>query len=435
MFLNNCSFDNKTGIWKNENYAFKSEKTKDNVSFKDFKTLSTSNEVFKKKISLKNKSKINILPAKENFEWTDIYFSKENNLKNIKYNDLNQNIFKSKKLTRYNTSPNLIFKNGKVFLSDEKGNLIIYSIQEEKITSKLNFYKKKYKNIKKFLNLVVETNFIYISDNIGYLYCYNYETGELVWAINNKLPFKSNLKIYQNKIISSDVNNNLIFFNKMNGETLKLVPTENTIIRNNFINNISISENNTFFLNSFGTLYCFDNKDLNLKWFVNINPSLNLNESQMFNGGQIITNGKIVIVSSNKITFFIDSENGSVIKKFNFTSLVKPIINNNLVFFVTKNNFLICADLKNTEILYSLDINIQVAEYLKTKDKILYLKDLMLLNNDIFIFLTNSYIIKLKNIGEIKEIKKLPSKINSYPIVIDSNILFLNNKKKINIIN
>ena len=55
----------------------------------------------------------------------------------------------------------------------------------------------------------------------------------------------------------------------------------------------------------------------------------------------------------------------------------------------------------------------------------------MLLNNNIFIFLTNSYIIKLKNIGEIKEIKKLPSKINSYPIVIDSNILFLNNKKKL----
>ena len=43
VLLQNCSFDNKTGIWKNEKNFSKKEK---NI-FKDFVTLGTENETFK----------------------------------------------------------------------------------------------------------------------------------------------------------------------------------------------------------------------------------------------------------------------------------------------------------------------------------------------------------------------------------------------------
>ena len=59
----------------------------------------------------------------------------------------------------------------------------------------------------------------------------------------------------------------------------------------------------------------------------------------------------------------------------------------------------------------------------------------MLINNNIFIFLKNSYILKLNIDGELKEVFKLPSKISSQPILIDDSILFINQKKKLFIVN
>ena len=59
----------------------------------------------------------------------------------------------------------------------------------------------------------------------------------------------------------------------------------------------------------------------------------------------------------------------------------------------------------------------------------------MLINNNIFIFLKNSYILKFNIDGELKKVFKLPSKIRSQPILIDDSILFINEKKKLFIVN
>ena len=60
---------------------------------------------------------------------------------------------------------------------------------------KFNFYKKKYKKIKKKLNFIIENGIIYVSDNIGYLYAFNYKTKKFLWAKNYKIPFRSNIKL------------------------------------------------------------------------------------------------------------------------------------------------------------------------------------------------------------------------------------------------
>ena len=55
------------------------------------------------------------------------------------------------------------------------------------------------------------------------------------------------IKLYSNKIIVSDVNNNLIFFDKINGKEIKQIPTESVTIRNEFINNIALNKENIYF--------------------------------------------------------------------------------------------------------------------------------------------------------------------------------------------
>ncbi|MDC2987098.1 PQQ-binding-like beta-propeller repeat protein [Candidatus Pelagibacter bacterium] len=430
LLINACSFDNKSGIWTSD-----IEEKKNRDFLKDFKKISVSEDVFDKIISLENNKKIKISLPINNLKWNDIYFNDENNLKNFKAGNLNQILFQSKKLSRNKSSDYLIFENGNLIINDDKGNIIVYSVEEKKIISKYNFYRKEYKGIKKKLNLYVQNNIIYVSDSVGYLYAFNYENKQLIWAKHYKLPFKSNLKISGNKIICADVNNNLIFFDRENGELLKLIPTEGTTVTNEFVNNISKYKSNIFFLNSYGTLYSINSETMELKWFINLNTSLNLNQSNLFDGSEIINNGSKIVVSSNKKTFIIEVKTGSILKSYNFISAVKPIINNNIGFFVTNNSLLVAINLDDFQILYSKDINLQVAKFLNTKKRNLNFKDIMLLNNEIFIFLENSFILNFENNGKLKEIKKLPSKIYSSPILIDSSILYLNLGKKLIILN
>ena len=430
LLINACSFDNKSGIWTSD-----IEEKKKRDILKDFKKISVSEDVFDKIISLENSKKIEISLPINNLQWNDIYFNDENNLKNFKADNLNQILFQSKKLSRNKSSNYLIFENGNLIISDDKGNIIVYSVKEKKIISKYNFYRKEYKGIKKKLNLYVQNNIIYVSDSVGYLYAFNYENKQLIWAKNYKLPLKSNLKISGNKIICADVNNNLIFLDRENGELLKLIPTEGTTVTNEFVNNISKYKSNIFFLNSYGTLYSINSETMDLKWFINLNPSLNLNQSNLFDGSEIINNGSKIVVSSNKKTFFIDVKTGSILKSYYFTSAVKPIIHNNIGFFVTNNSLLVAINLDNYQILYSKDINLQVAKFLNAKKRNLNFKDVMLLNSEIFVFLENSFILNFENNGELKDVKKLPSKIYSSPILIDNSILYLNLRKKLIILN
>ena len=127
------------------------------------------------------------------------------------------------------------------------------------------------------MNTIIENEIIYVSDNLGYLYSFNIKTNNLIWAKNYKVPFRSNLKIEGNNLIAANQDNYLYFFDKKNGEIVKLFPTEKNEVKNNFINNLSVSDNYTFFLNTYGSLYSLVNQSLKVNWFVNLNRSIDLN--------------------------------------------------------------------------------------------------------------------------------------------------------------
>jgi len=427
----NCSFDNKTGIWKNEDKIT----NKEDDLFAEFKTLTSENESFNKIIQLNENLKLTKPVFQNNSDWKDIYFDNSNNLPNFKYNNLNQIVFKSKKITNHNINNFLLFEENNLITTDKKGNIIIFSIKDDKILNKFNFYKKKYKKIKKLLNIIVENNIIYVSDNLGYVYALDYKNNKILWAKDYKIPFRSNLKILNNKLIASNLNNILYFFNKKNGDTLKLIPTEETIIKNQFINNLSLNDKSLFFLNTYGSLYSIDIKTMKINWFVNLNQSIDMNASNLFSGSVIVSNKKDkIVVSSNQYTYIIDSTSGSIIYKKNFIPIVKPIIVNDYLFILTNNNLLISMDLNNGNILYSYNVNEKISKFLDIKKKKVLYKDFMLANNQIIIFLKNSYIVKFNLNGNIDEVNKLPTKINSQPMIINNSILYLDSRNKLSIV-
>ena len=206
-----------------------------------------SDKQFDKIIPFNSKYKFNLTKPVIVSSWKDIYYNQSNNLENLNYKELNQIKYKSKKISRNITSTSILLESGNIIFSDLKGNIIVFSLDENKIFEKFNFYKKKYKNLKKTINMIVEDNIIYVSDNFGYLYAYNYINKRVLWAKNYKIPFRSNLKILNEKLIAANQNNNLFFFNKKTGNIIKSFPTEETVIKNYFINNLSLNNEYTVF--------------------------------------------------------------------------------------------------------------------------------------------------------------------------------------------
>ena len=431
VLLQNCSFDNKSGIWKNEN---NSTKKNDNI-FKDFKSIYISDKSFQKTIPIKNNFKFTEVNTVDNYNWTDVYYNKSNNFPNFSFKENYKNIFKSKKITKYKINKNLLFENNNVITTDYRGNIIIFSINENKLISKYNFYKKKYKKINKKLNIKVEDNILYVFDNIGYFYAFNYNENKILWAKKHEVAFLSNIKIYKEKLIISDQNNKLYFINKKNGEKLAEIPTEETIVKNNFDNNLSLNNKLLFYINTFGSLYAINTENMRIVWFVNLNQSLILNPRNIFFGSQIINYDDIIAISSNENTYIIDQNTGSTLYKKNFASDLKSIIIKKYFFTITKDNFLVAMNIDSGDIIYSYDLNEKIADFLSTKKKEDKIKNFMILEGKIVVFLENSFILIFNINGNLQQIKKLPTKINTFPIIVDKSILYLDKKNRVSIIN
>ena len=430
IFFSSCSFDDKSGIWNSENVISKKEKD----LFKDFKALNVSNQGFQKVIPITKDFRFKDLVSTENKNWNDNLFNSSNNLKNFRYNENYQLIFKSKKISKFKLDDNFLFAEGVIISSDYKGNIIIFSINENKIISKYNFYRKKYKKVKKKLNIIIENNLAYVSDNLGYIYALKYKENKILWAKKHEVAFRSNIKIYKNKIIVSNQNNQLYFINKNDGETLSIIPTEETVIKNKFQNNLSLNNKISFFINTFGSLYAVNNDTMRIIWFINLNQSLDLNPSNIFTGNQIINEDDKLVISSNEFTYIIDQKSGSTLHKLNFSNILKPIIIDNYLFAITKNKFLVALNINNGQIIYSYDLNNKIAKFLNTKIKDAEFKNLMILNGKIIIFLKNSFFLIFNINGSLEQIRKLPTKINSYPIIIDGSLMYLDKKNKLSVL-
>ena len=428
IYFSSCSFDNKSGIWISENQNIKKK------NFSEFETLVSSKEVFNEIIIPKKNFNFESLENKRNLDWSDIYYDESNNNENLAYENKNNLLLKSKKLTKNKVKDFFLFNKGNLILSDVKGNLIVFSLKDNIEKAKFNFYKKKFKKFDKNLNILTHNDTIYVSDNLGFLYAYNYEKNEIIWAKNYKIPFRSNLKISDNKLIGADQSNNLYFFDLNSGEIIKKIPTEETVLKNKFINNLSANKDKIFYLNTYGSLYALDKDTAKINWFLNLNQSEDINPSNLFLSNQIINNGDKIAVSSDSKTYIIDVETGSVDYSENFSSTIKPILTKKYLFLITKNNLLISVDLKNFEIIYSYDLNEKIAKYLNIKKRSAEFQSMMIANNYLYIFLKNSYFLKLNFNGEIQTVQKLSSKFKTYPIFVDNSLMFINNKNKLVVI-
>ena len=136
-------------------------------------------------------------------------------------------------------------------------------------------------------------------------------------------------------------------------------------------------------------------------------------------------------MNTNQFTYVLDSETGSIIHKKNFSSYLNPLIIDDYLFLVSKNNLLISMSISTGKIIYSYNINQLIAEFFNSKEKTVNLKNIFITNNELFIILKNSFFLSLDLEGKLNSVNKLPTNIASNAIIVENSLMYLDNKYRI----
>ena len=410
LILGSCSFDNKTGIWNEQKTVIKK------TSYSKLKSLGNNKKYNLKKTSSNNDFQLSSLNNNKN--WADPYLNNLNNTSNISFTE-NERYYVSSKITKKKIKSKLLFYENKFIFHDAKGIIYTYSKNSQKLT-KYNFYKKKIKNFSIELSYIIHENKIIVSDNLGYVYCINLDKNELIWAKFFKIPFNSNIKVSLNQIFLANNKNDILVLDLNSGKKNWSFATDNNIFKSEFSNNLLIKNNNVYLLNTNGSLYSINFENKNLNWISSFKDKDHNNQAT-FKGKTTVIDKDKVLISTDSLISLHQVSSGFKFWELKIDIEQSPIISNDLIFVLTKENSILVLETYSGNLVWSNEIN----RYKKESDKFLSKKkqikiiDFKIVNNSLYLFTAN----------KIKKINPLTGSFISefqLPTLIKTNVIFGN---------
>ena len=414
IFLNNCSFNEDSKIWKNKEKNFSQ---KENIK-KIFADEKYDVAEFNKGL------KLNLSNIKTN---NKIYDNK-NNLSSQTY-DGNLNKIGNYKFSKFDEVDNLNFEpifllDGVIFF-DKKGTIIKYD-SNNKVLWKKNYYSKPEKKLKPKLNFVLKDETIIVSDNIAKYYSINLENGELNWLKNNIYPFNSNIKTYKNKFFLVDYKNTLRCFNIEDGSECWNLQTEDSFTISNSKHSLVIIDELVVFSNSVGDITAVDIVSGLITWQLPTQSSNIINETYNFKNSKLVSDGNAIFFSNNKNEMYsVDAKTGVVNWINNLNSNIRPVIVGNLIFTVSNEGYFYVIEKKNGNVIRVTDLFINY-KIKKRKD----IQPIGFAINDKNLYLTNSdgkIIVSDLSDGSVIKIQKVANGLVSEPYIYDNNLFIVRN--------
>jgi len=413
FFLNNCSLNENSRIWKNK---------KDNsINPKNIKKIFSEKKIITQfnqelKLDLAN-VKINnkIVDNQNNYGFQDYSGSidKVGNYKFSKLDDVNELNFKP------------VFLNDGLIFFDKKGSIIRYD-NNQKVLWKKNHYSKLEKKLKPKLNFVLVDQNLLITDSISKYYSINVNSGELIWSKNNIYPFNSEIKRSKNKIFVVDYKNTLRCYNINDGSECWSLPTEDsfTISSSNF--SLIIDGELIIFTNSIGDVTAVDIDSGLITWQLPTQSSSIINETYNFKVSKLVSDNESIYFSNNKNEFYsIDVKTGTTNWINEINSNLTPIISGNLIFTVSNEGYLHVIEKNNGNIIRISDLYL---DYKIKKRK--NVKPIGFAIGDKKLYLTNTdgkMIIVDLNLGKVIGVEKIAGNFTSRPFIFNKSLFVIRN--------
>ena len=414
FLVNNCSFNENSGIWKDKQKALEDQKNIEKV-FLD-KELVTSEFNQELEIDLANiKTNNKIIDNKNNFGSQNYegLFNKVGNYKFSKLENVNQLNFKP-----------IFLDNGLIFF-DKKGSIIRFD-NSQKILWKKNYYSKTEKKLKPQLNFKLSDKDLLVVDSIAKYYSINIDSGEINWSKNSTYPFNSEIKKYKDKFFVVDYKNTLRCYYVDDGSECWNLQTEDSFTISNSKFSLIIIEDMVIFNNSIGDITAVDIETGMITWQLPTQSSSIINETYNFKISKLVSDNKSIYFSNNKNEFYsIDVKTGVTNWINDINSNLTPIIIGNLLFTVSNNGYLYVIEKDKGNIIRITDLYIN---YKIKKRKNINPVGFAIGNSKLFLTNTDGNMIFVDlRLGNITGIEKVTGNLTSKPFIFNQNLFVLRN--------
>ena len=414
FFLNNCSLNENSRIWKDKENKLETDKKIIKVVVEENLNISEFNQDLKLDLSLlkinnkkiDNKNNLGLQNYKGELK-------KIGNFKFSKLEEINQLDFKP-----------IFLKNGIIFF-DRKGSIIRYD-NDHKVIWKKNHYSKAEKKLYPKLNFLVDGQDLLVTDSIAKYYSINISTGELNWSKNNEYSFNSSIKKYKDKIFVIDYKNTLRCFKIKDGSECWNLQTDDSFTISNNKYSLIILNDKVIFNNSLGDITAVDIETGLITWQLPTQSSAIINETYNFNISELVSDGNSVFFSNNKNQFYsIDLKTGTTNWINEVNSNIRPILVGNIIFTISNEGYLYIIDKNKGNILRITDLFLN---YKDKKRKNIYPIGFVIGEENLF--LTNSdgkMIVAGIEDGKIIKIEKVSGGLVSEPFIFNKNLYVLRN--------
>ena len=414
FFLNNCSFNENSRIWKEKEKKLESQKKLEKVFAETNPVLSEFNPELKIeliKIKLNNK----VVENKNNYGFQN-YDGSLNKIANYKFSKLEN-------IDQLNFKP-IFLKDGLIFF-DKKGSIIRFN-NMQKVLWTNNYYSKAEKKLKPKLYFASDNENLFVFDDIAKFYSVNINSGKLNWIKNNIYPFNSEIKKLGNKIFVVDYKNILRSYNINNGLEYWNLKTEDSFTISNSKYSLIIIDRAIIFSNSIGDITAVDAETGLIIWQLPTQSSNIINESYNFKISMLVSDGNSIFFSNNKNEFYsIDVKTGTINWINDINSNITPILNNNLIFTVSNEGYLFVIDKNKGNIIRVTDLyknyKIKHRKNIKPIGFTIGKKNLYLTNSD-----GNMIVVDL-SLSNVNKIEKVSGNLISEPFIFNQNLFVIRN--------
>ena len=414
IFLNQCSFNENSRIWKDKENKLESKKNIKKVFLEDKKITTEFNQELKLDLSIIKFN--NKITDNENNYGSQNYeglIDKIGNYKFSKFEDINQLNFKP-----------IFLEDGLIFF-DKKGSIIRYN-DKTKVLWKQNHYSKSEKKLRPKLDFIQDGENLLITDSIAKYYSVNINSGELNWSKNNIYPFNSDIKKHKNKIFVIDYKNTLRCYNISDGNECWNLKTEDSFTISNSKFSLIVINDKVIFSNSIGDITAVDIETGVIIWQLPTQSSSIINETYNFKISKLVSDGNSIIFSNNKNEFHsIDVKTGTINWINEINSNITPIITGNLIFTVSNEGYLIVIEKNKGNIIRVTDL---FNNYKLKKRKNIKPVGFVIGNTNLYLTNTDGKMIVVDlSHGDIKKIEKISGDFISRPFIFNQNLFVIRN--------
>jgi outer membrane protein assembly factor BamB len=443
LYSSACSFDNKTGLWKDASDISvdnqKSESISDNSNNINFEDVFTKDQTFNEEIEVNNLANFKIEESTKIANWSEKYAISTNNISNFSYSNKKVLLSRSSKLSRSLNKKkilisDIIFYKKNLISHDHKGTIFIYSTSLNKKVFEYNFYKKNFKNFNKRIYYIINENILYVADNLGYLYAFNLDDKSILWAKNYGIPFRSNLKFSKNQLFLANQDNVIYSINSKTGDKNWQYATGLTFLKSDFENvfALDILNNNLLFLNTTGQLYSINYVSQKINWLINFKNSNVSGDTELFLSQPIVIKNNSLIVTTEKAIISYNTSTGARNWLSSAEAAFKPLITSNYTYSILKNDLLICIDNLTGKIVWSKNI-FNNMENKKIRNKLGSIIDFKMVNSELNIYSKNGHLLSFNpsNGSFIFKDKISKKGIKSEIVFLEDNMFFVDNNNRL----